>query len=265
MSLVTLIALMFKHLIEFALYCNETLSHYCNKTLFRFFAADPQIIFEGADERLVLIPYPLQSSVDPAIWGPRFPGKRWNTHPSNLFISAVSNIERTGRSLGEEDRKYLRWLLTWYYGWSATPSAHFDDGCFKFIRYCYPNLQLDPILDDITFPEEVAWMPCKRHITEPFFLLLASPTHYYVYAAFDYSMYEAGTTLKEVYEGLRNTEAFHLGMKGSGWTEIEIRTLSPRLDDSIIFPKYDSGVLIDEPDEFWPDSDEDESRSRIEM
>ena len=208
---------------------------------------DSQIVSDNAGHCLALVPYPLQSSVDPAIWGPRFPGKRWNTHASNLFISAVENIERTGQSLSEEDRKYLRWLLDWYYGWSATPSAHLEDGCFKFIQYCHPNLQLEPILDDITFPEEVPWMPpgCKRHITEPFFILLASPTHYYLYVAFDYSMYDAGTTLKGVYEGLRDTEVFHMGMQGSGWTQIAPRNLCPRLDCSIIFPKYDDGVLID--------------------
>ena len=243
---------MFNRLIEFALYCNEALSRH---SLSRFFFHDPQIVSDNAHEDLPLVPYPLQSSVDPAIWGPRFPGKRWNTHPSNLFISAVENVERTGRSLDEQDRKYLRWLLTWYYGWSATPSAHFEDDCFQFIRYCYPNLQLEPILDDVTFPEEVAWMPYKRHINDPFFLLLASPTHYYVYAAFDDSMYDAGTTLKGVYEGLRDTEAFHQGMKGSSFTEIEPRDLSPCLEGFNLFPRYDSGVLVDAPDVFWPDSD----------
>jgi len=85
--------------------------------------------------------------------------------------------------------------------------------------HCHPNLQLE--IDDITFPEEVVWMPCKRHITEPCSLLLPSPTHYHTYLAFDDSLSDVGTTVKEVYMGLRDIEAFHLGMKESGWNEID--------------------------------------------
>jgi hypothetical protein len=210
-------------------------------------------------KNMALVPYRGQSLVDLDVW-PRW--KRctrvWYTHPSNLFISAVENIERTGRILDDEDKKYLRWILTWYSGWSATPLTHFDDEGFQFLRYSYADLQLEPILDDITFPEEVAWLPDRDQIGEPCFILLASPTRYYIYVL-DGELFDAGATLKEVYEGLRDTEVIYPSMEGSGWRLVELQNPSIRLEFMNFSPKYDRGVLVRPVDYFYPDlSDSDD-------
>jgi hypothetical protein len=163
---------------------------------------------------------------------------RMNTHLSNLFFSAVSNIERTGRTLNDEERRMLRLVLSYWCGWSATAVEHMNDPCFCYIRHRWSNIQhLEPILDDMTFVEEIRWMPravcCERAST----LLLASPDRYYVYSVECDTLFDAGSTLKEVYEGLKGIEWVDT-LHGCGWEELPpyIETNSDSISH---FPDYD--------------------------
>ena len=163
----------------------------------------------------------------------------WTTHKhmSNLFISVIRNVERTGRQIDEEDRKYLRYVLEWYAGWSATQEAHFDDPGFQFIRYQYASLELQPILDDMTYPEERLWMPDSRgELRMPGFFLFASPTRYYIFVWEFQALYDVGQSFKEVYEELVN-------LKYLCWFPNE-KEIAPdvdldHLDEWDYFPIYD--------------------------
>jgi hypothetical protein len=122
------------------------------------------------------------------------------------------------------------------------------------------QLQLEPLLDDITLPEEIAWLPWKDVIAEASFLLLALPTRYYVYVLKD-GLFDAGTTLKDVYEGLRNTTTTHSRMEGSGWPLAKPHNLSWWLAPFNWFPVYHRGELVDPVEHFFPgpsDSEDDD-------
>lgn len=146
---------------------------------------------------------------------------RMNTHLSNLFISAVSNIERTGRKLDDNDKKILRVILSFWSGWSATAVEHMNDPAFCYIRHRYSQIKnLEPILDSITYMEEVAWMPKKVSCEIANILLLGSLDRYYVYLVRYDALFEAGSTLKEVCDGLKGVYCIDT-LDGSGWKEVD--------------------------------------------
>jgi hypothetical protein len=192
----------------------------------------------------------LVDRLDRDVW-PNFANyPRTNMHLCNLFISALSNVARTGRTVNNDDKKFLTLVLSFQCGWSATAVEHMGDPGFCYIRHRWSHLDLMPILDDMTYEEEVRWMPkyisCERVTT----ILLASKDRFYVYDAEDDSLLDAGSTLEEVYNGLRQFEYVY------GLPEVPpyMRTWP---ESYYYFPDYERDrTLMFEVTPFHPDPDE---------
>lgn len=171
-----------------------------------------------------------------AAWPNILRTNRVNSHLSNLFLSAVLNVERAGHTLDHDDREYLRLIISYWCGWSATAEAQKQDSAFQYIRHRYATVgNLEPILDDMTYVEEVPWMPQAVILGIATTLLLATPDRFYVYVVEVDSLLDAGATLKEVYEGLRKSTSV-LTMYGSGWEATE--PFETNLDSISYFPDY---------------------------
>lgn len=173
------------------------------------------------------------------IWGESKRTTTQNTHLSNLFISAKSNVERTGRTLTPEDEKYLRYLLTYWLGWSATAEHHMNDPCFKYIQYVYGIENLQPILDDMTYVEEAAWMPDQVPLDAPNQFLLASPHKFYIYNFEEDEFMIEGDSLKEIFEGLARSCTWDL-LEKSGLREVKPKNRYHDLDPYDYFPVWDA-------------------------
>jgi hypothetical protein len=193
----------------------------------------------------------LVDRLDQDIW-PNFANyRRKNMHLCNLFISALSNVARTGRNVNDDDKKFLRLVLSFWCGWSATAVEHMGDPGFSYIRNRWSHLDLMPILDNMTYEEEVKWMPeyisCERVTT----ILLASKTQYYVYDVEDDCLLDAGSTLEEVYNGLRQGYTYNFKLP-------EVRPFKRIFPDNHeYFPDYERDrTLIFEVKPFYPDPDE---------
>jgi hypothetical protein len=128
------------------------------------------------------------------------------THLKSTFVDAVNLLTATGRTVSEEDEKYLRLLLTHHCGWSATYSEHRADPWVKFFHTRYPQLKgLVPILDSMTYVEELANFPDEYDFRPPWFFLLATHDAYFIYDATDGEdgLRVAGETLEDVYNGMK--------------------------------------------------------------
>ena len=129
------------------------------------------------------------------------------THLHSTFVDAANLLKATGRTLSPADETYLRLLLTHCCGWSATYREHMDDPWVKFFQIRYPQLKgLTPILDSMTYVEELAEFPDGYHIEAPQFFLLATADSYFVYDATDGedALRTAGETLEDVYNGMKD-------------------------------------------------------------
>jgi hypothetical protein len=130
------------------------------------------------------------------------------THLQSTFSDAVNLLEATGRDLSAADEKYLGLLLTHSCGWSATYPNHMDDSWVRFFRIRYPQLKgLTPILDSMTYQEELMDFPDDYNFKEPRFFLLATSDRYFIWDASDWGqdgLFDAGDTLEDVYNGLKN-------------------------------------------------------------
>jgi hypothetical protein len=130
------------------------------------------------------------------------------THLKSTFADAVNLLTATGRQLSVADEKYLRLLLTHVCGWSATYPSHVNDSWVNFFHVRYPQLQgLVPILDSMTYPEELADFPDDYGFPHPRFCLLATSECFFIWDASDWGqdgLFVAGDTLEEVYTGLRD-------------------------------------------------------------
>jgi hypothetical protein len=130
------------------------------------------------------------------------------THLKSTFADAVNRLKATDRTLSPEDEKYLRLLLTHSCGWSATyPEQMNAPWWADFFPVSYPQLKgLVPILDSMTYLEELVDFPDDYHFWAPQFFLLATPGCYFVYDATDgvEGLLIAGETLEEVYHGLKD-------------------------------------------------------------
>ena len=130
------------------------------------------------------------------------------THLKSTFADAVTLLKATGRDLSVADEKYLHLLLTHDCGWSATYSNHMNDSWVKFFHIRYPQLEgLMPILDSMTYQEELIGFPDDHDFREPRFFLLATSDQYFIWDAIDWGQNElffAGDTLEDVYAGLKD-------------------------------------------------------------
>ena len=142
------------------------------------------------------------------VW-PNEPRNRINvqTHLKSTFADAVNLLKTTGRNVSSTDEQYLRLLLTHSCGWSATYPEHVNDSWVtEFFEIRYPQLKgLVPILDSMTYEEELVHFPDGYHFEYPRFFLLATSNCFYFFDATDGEdgLRIAGETLKEVYEGVR--------------------------------------------------------------
>jgi hypothetical protein len=128
------------------------------------------------------------------------------THLKSTFADTINLIKASGRTLSPDEEKYLHLLLTHPYGWSATSPDHMEDSWVKFFHIRYPQLKgLVPILDNVTYVEELKYFPEGHAPLDPRFFLLATPESYYVYDLRDGmdALFEAGNTLEEVYNGMK--------------------------------------------------------------
>jgi hypothetical protein len=108
-----------------------------------------------------------------------------------------------------------------------------------------------PILDDITYEEEIRRMPKYICVESATTILLASKTQYYVYDVEDDHLLDAGSTLEEVYNGLRQALAYDFGLPGVQ----PYRRTYP--DNYYHFPDYERDrTLMFEVKPFHPDPDE---------
>lgn len=175
---------------------------------------------------------------DAAAWPNCIMPRRRNSHITNIFLSAVENVERTGRNLTEEDKRYLRLIISFWFGWSATAKSHMQDPGFEYVRFCYSSIKnLEPILDDMTYPEEARWMPRAVVLEETSAVFFASPDRFYIYTLECDALYDAGSTLKEVYEALRRTTIISTFI-GSGLEQVEMDV--EYLDPWDHFPEHDA-------------------------
>jgi len=197
----------------------------------------------GRHSEMALIPACwLIAPIDREAWPTHNFKYRVNYHLCNLFQSAVSNVQRADHTLNDDDRKYLRLLVSFWRGWSATAISHMQDPAFCYLRHRYAAVgNLEPILDDMTYPEEVLWMPRPIDCAIATTLLLATPDRFYVYVVELDTLFDSGSTLKEVYEGLKKAKSFDL-MKGSGWKSVE--PFEANLDSISYFPDYDNRRLL---------------------
>ena len=141
--------------------------------------------------------------------GPWPAAKPYYVHKSHIMTEdenyriTVENIARTGRTLDEEEAKYLRYLLCYPSGWSATSPLHHDDSWVHYIQHRFSHIdKLRPILDDMTWPEEIPLLASDYGPGFPQYLLFANAETFYFYKFDGDGLFRAGNTLKEVYYGL---------------------------------------------------------------
>ena len=132
-----------------------------------------------------------------------------------------------------------------------------NDPAFCYIRHRYRQIKdLTPVLDNITYVELVAWMPRSISIDMATHLLLASSDRYYVYLVEFDELFDAGPTLKDVYEGLRQVH-WVATLHGCPWEAVEpFETWE--VDHFLHFPDYDhfDRTLLYEIVPFVPPTDE---------
>jgi len=161
-----------------------------------------------------------------------YPGDGWNfgtpcyVHQMHLlneeesFRISLENIMKTGRIPDSSEKIYLRHILNCpFMSWSATTPAHHEDDWVLYIRHEFTLPGLVPILDDMTWPEEIAVLPQGYGIGGPRFLLLADATNFYFYEYEGSQLWKAGVTLEEVYLGLKR-KAWWFDSVDS-WDEVE--------------------------------------------
>ena len=157
---------------------------------------------------------------------------RINTHATTCVADAIHNIRASGRAFTTADERPLRLILTHWCGWSATKSRHRNDAWVNYIRQLYRDV---PILDSVACPEDLVHYPADHCSPEPSLFLLATRTSYYVFDWEDMGLCLAGTTLKEVYTGLR--EMKH--KDPDGWPVVPWSDTRPEEGSRNCFPSYE--------------------------
>jgi hypothetical protein len=147
-------------------------------------------------------------------------------------MQAVRNIEKTGRSLSNDEKEQLRKITFHWCGWSATDMGHEDDTWMQFLRHIYPDLDgLQPVLDSLIWPNEIIRYPMGYPPRPPWLFLLATKIEYYIYNYQDAAMFKAGSILTEVIDGLRKKR----WVESPVWEEVPWATEEESWD---YFPVY---------------------------
>ena len=198
--------------------CLLTRSHSCPSPGFESSISHIEQLIQSDDDTAIT-----SALTDPRSLAPRppvqvIPKGAWPNEPTSLvsiqthlkssFDDAVKLLKATGRELSVVDESYLRLLLTHPCGWSATYPDHADDSWVKFFHIRYPQLEgLVPILDSMTYREELADFPEDYYLPEPRFCLLATADRFFIWDASDWGqdgLFVAGNTLEEVYNSLKD-------------------------------------------------------------
>jgi len=154
----------------------------------------------------------------PAIPTPKiiYPGGGWHldkpvyVHKSHLiqeaenFETALANVATKRMTVdSSEERIFLRHLLEHPFGWSATIPSHHNDAWVHYLRHVFTLPDLTPVLDDMTWEEEVKLLPYGYGIGGPRYLLFIDSAGYYFYAFEMDELWRARKSLEEVYLGIR--------------------------------------------------------------
>jgi hypothetical protein len=105
----------------------------------------------------------------------------------------------------------------------------------RYLRFTYPQLEgLQPVLDSLIWPDEIARYPIGHPPLPPWLFLLPTATRFYVYYNFqDGSMMDAGGNLREVLDRLK-LEGWHGKHR---WPEV---SEDLEIDPRDYFPVYDN-------------------------
>jgi len=178
-------------------------------------------------------PVPVVDVVRKEVWGLDSDTVVSGTHASAELEDAVANVSCTGRSLGKEEKKQLQVIMSHWCGWDPTPKEHRNDPWMQYLRRAYQLPDLQPILDTVPLPEDLARYPQELPPVTPWLSLLAMEETYYIYNLEDLTMYCAGNDLSEVLDGLRKER----WDEGETWDEVEKKTDDD--DPTEYFPRYD--------------------------
>jgi predicted RNase H-like HicB family nuclease len=151
---------------------------------------------------------------------------RMNTRLTNNIEDALTNLSKAGCLVSESEKTFLSYIITHRLAWSASDPQHMEEPCFKYIQHSFRHLgHLYPILDDIWWPEVVESLPDGINPSFLLRVLLSNEQNYYVYLPEVDIMYKAGSTLEEVFQGLKEFKDQSIPEGGSweyeegpGWT-----------------------------------------------
>lgn len=170
---------------------------------------------------------------------------------------AIENITRAGKTLDESETKFLQYILCYPSGWSATSPNHHEDSWVHYIKHQFSHIEnLQPILDDMTWPEEIKRLPEGYGPGFPEYLLLANSESFYFYLFDPECLFRAGNTLEEVYWGLRQRR----------WVDKDSRRWCGEDDSHEMWDiEADNGEEYDQYDYFpvWRGEEEDGRRTHV--
>lgn len=171
------------------------------------------------------------------------------THLNSKFDQAVANICESGRKLAVTEEQRLRLILSHWCGWSPTDVNHHHDSWVKYLQAEYAHLgQLYPILDSLTWEDELQLYPRGRIPPQPSLFLLATVYLYYVYDFENMCMCRAGQSLEEVYEGLKRMR--YCGIEEGDWEEEEPGIEgNPASYFPVYVPNRNHGFVVETPQE----------------
>ena len=133
-------------------------------------------------------------------WNRPFAHVRVDMHLNATFRDALDNI---AMPISDREKMFLHYLIQHIWGWSATPKQHRSASGFRYLSKVYPEVTgLRPVLDNVVWPEDAQYFPPSLGIDNSYVLVLfASESGYYFMD--DWGLYQAGNTLEEVFEGIK--------------------------------------------------------------
>lgn len=170
---------------------------------------------------------------------------RVEAHLNSTFEEALDNI---GTWISDREKMFLQYIIQHpCWGWSATPKQHRNASGFRYLQNLYPQLNnLQPILDDGVWPEEAQYFPPGLEPGPPSHILFASESGYYFHKMDEAILYKAGSTLEEVFQGLKYCKYFGpAGPEKDEWEGVD--TCTDWFEPSQYFPNY----KFDHDDPHW--------------
>jgi hypothetical protein len=179
-------------------------------------------------------PIPAVDIVEKGVWGSEHDVLVFRTHAKTELKDAVANVECTGRSVSVNDQEQLQLVMSHWCAWSPTAVEHRNDPWMQYLRRAYYLEELQPILDTLIWPDELACYPPGYGQLPPWLFLLATSTMYYVYNLEDTAMFQVGRELSDVVDGVRKKR----WIEGEMWEIVEENVMYE--DPMQYFPPYDT-------------------------